>query len=531
MKKLFRKGILIPISFALLVVSAIVLKTEAVKADESGASDGTTIVKLKDFAAGSMLDNGETDLVIGANGSFTVVEPNGTMHTIEDAEITLLGEESYSSAAYKDYLFAYNSENKTKLLNIDGSKFSTSTWAKASGMLSGTVSSEWYYLDDSNVFRIMSQSGQELLKTTLPGTTTFAYAAVLDYDRGGYQVSYFIDREFYVLVFDKNGTNITPKNETKELRSLVGKKNYYMAGWDGGSITYYDKDWKPATNEQYAADAEAEPRHYNPKADGMTNNSKSDIAKAVPEGFNYKGEKKVNGVSYGVGCQMKNGKYYYVLYNSKSEILITSVSRMIQFAGPYFCIIDSDTAISLYRLENTSGEGEEVAKEFSEGAKVVDENGNPISLDNVVIKAVEAIQETVAKAKEALANKGVTIPAEAHVHIFDVDMRDGSGNVLRLVDGSVIFYLPPEKDVDMDKYTARVYHVLSDGSCEEVKCEWDKDKGLAVTTTGLSPFVVVYEPNVTKSPKTGETSNIALYLAILATGTLALGVIAKKKEY
>ncbi|MBE5969794.1 MAG: hypothetical protein E7242_06120 [Lachnospiraceae bacterium] len=564
MRLSLKRGILIAAFFTALIILAVAFKPDTVKADE-GSTDATKIIKVMDFDKGATIQNGGNNLLVkapGETGSYTVVTANGDIATIDNSKGEI---ETISAAATSSGYGNYFVEQKTvgdvtyaKIVNCDGTKFgSIDNFYKDINFVGNVYDATYYYIDDNSILHVETADGNEILSYDMQGAALpmFGYSSNLPLICKFGDLYVVCNGGNNLMILNSNGVNVAPQIDYPEgfqpskvyvMNSKV-KANYICvcAVQEGANpsdsvsyLYYFDKNLNEATGEQFAADSyvtapDSVINDYN----GLIFNNGSEISKVVPEGFNYASETTINGVPYGTGTQYVDGKMVKILYDLNGNILMTS-TRLFTFAGSYFTSTDSNGVVSIYKIENTIDPVEVIAEAaiegFDAGAKVVDADGNPVELDQVTIKAVQAAQETVTKAKAALAEKGVVIPNNAHVSIWDVDLTDADGNVVRLTDGSVRFYMPAEKGYDATNFDVKAYHVFPDGSCEEVKTAWvqqeDGTYRVQVTATSFSPYVVVYSEKSAETPSTGDSSNIMMPIILGAAAVAALGITAAKKR-
>ena len=142
--------------------------------------------------------------------------------------------------------------------------------------------------------------------------------------------------------------------------------------------------------------------------------------------------------------------------------------------------------------------------EFSEDAKLTDEDGNEVKAEDVK-SVVTALDETkTAEVKETLAKNDVTIAEDATVDYVDIKLNDSNNKVVVLSNGTVVVTVPAKENMSADKYTVKVYHIKADGTMETVPAELTSE-GVKITATSFSPYVIVYEAKAsTETPSTSK---------------------------
>lgn len=142
--------------------------------------------------------------------------------------------------------------------------------------------------------------------------------------------------------------------------------------------------------------------------------------------------------------------------------------------------------------------------EFSEDAKLTDEDGNEVKAEDVK-SVVTALDETkTAEVKETLAKNDVTIAEDATVDYVDIKLNDSNNKVVVLSNGTVVVTVPAKENMSADKYTVKVYHIKADGTMETVPAELTSE-GVKITATSFSPYVIVYEAKAsTEAPSTSK---------------------------
>ena len=142
--------------------------------------------------------------------------------------------------------------------------------------------------------------------------------------------------------------------------------------------------------------------------------------------------------------------------------------------------------------------------EFSEDAKLTDEDGNEVKAEDVK-SVVTALDETkTAEVKETLAKNDVTIAEDASVDYVDIKLNDSNNKVVVLSNGTVVVTVPAKENMSADKYTVKVYHIKADGTMETVPAELTSE-GVKITATSFSPYVIVYEAKAsTEAPSTSK---------------------------
>lgn len=155
--------------------------------------------------------------------------------------------------------------------------------------------------------------------------------------------------------------------------------------------------------------------------------------------------------------------------------------------------------------QNSSGTVTSKPKdEFSEDAKLTDEDGNEVKAEDVK-SVVTALDETkTAEVKETLAKNDVTIAEDATVDYVDIKLNDSNNKVVVLSNGTVVVTVPAKENMSADKYTVKVYHIKADGTMETVPAELTSE-GVKITATSFSPYVIVYEAKAsTEAPSTSK---------------------------
>lgn len=142
--------------------------------------------------------------------------------------------------------------------------------------------------------------------------------------------------------------------------------------------------------------------------------------------------------------------------------------------------------------------------EFSEDAKLTDEDGNEVKAEDVK-SVVTALDETkTAEVKETLAKNDVTIAEDAAVDYVDIKLNDSNNKLVVLSNGTVVITVPAKENMSADKYTVKVYHIKADGTMETVPAELTSE-GVKITATSFSPYVIVYEAKAsTETPSTSK---------------------------
>lgn len=155
--------------------------------------------------------------------------------------------------------------------------------------------------------------------------------------------------------------------------------------------------------------------------------------------------------------------------------------------------------------QNSSGTVTSKPKdEFSEDAKLTDEDGNEVKAEDVK-SVVTALDETkTAEVKETLAKNDVTIAEDAAVDYVDIKLNDSNNKVVVLSNGTVVVTVPAKENMSADKYTVKVYHIKADRTMETVPAELTSE-GVKITATSFSPYVIVYEAKAsTEAPSTSK---------------------------
>lgn len=174
--------------------------------------------------------------------------------------------------------------------------------------------------------------------------------------------------------------------------------------------------------------------------------------------------------------------------------------------------------------------------EFSEDAKLTDEDGNEVKAEDVK-SVVTALDETkTAEVKETLAKNDVTIAEDATVDYVDIKLNDSNNKVVVLSNGKVVVTVPAKENMSADKYTVKVYHIKADGTMETVPAELTSE-GVKITATSFSPYVIVYEAKAsTEAPSTSKDdistgdSMMVIYAAFAMVLALAGAAAYSKKR-
>ena len=174
--------------------------------------------------------------------------------------------------------------------------------------------------------------------------------------------------------------------------------------------------------------------------------------------------------------------------------------------------------------------------EFSEDAKLTDEDGNEVKAEDVK-SVVTALDETkTAEVKETLAKNDVTIAEDASVDYVDIKLNDSNNKVVVLSNGTVVVTVPAKENMSADKYTVKVYHIKADGTMETVPAELTSE-GVKITATSFSPYVIVYEAKAsTEAPSTSKDdistgdSMMVIYAAFAMVLALAGAAAYSKKR-
>ena len=174
--------------------------------------------------------------------------------------------------------------------------------------------------------------------------------------------------------------------------------------------------------------------------------------------------------------------------------------------------------------------------EFSEDAKLTDEDGNEVKAEDVK-SVVTALDETkTAEVKETLAKNDVTIAEDASVDYVDIKLNDSNNKVVVLSNGKVVVTVPAKENMSADKYTVKVYHIKADGTMETVPAELTSE-GVKITATSFSPYVIVYEAKAsTEAPSTSKDdistgdSMMVIYAAFAMVLALAGAAAYSKKR-
>lgn len=129
--------------------------------------------------------------------------------------------------------------------------------------------------------------------------------------------------------------------------------------------------------------------------------------------------------------------------------------------------------------------------------------------------------------KKDLADKNVKF-------IADINVLDGNNNVVKISDTKMKIRIALPDDLkDYNKY--EVAYILN-GEIKETMSATVENGYIVFETTHLSQYGIIATNTVneTKSPHTGDNSNLALWFAILAiSGDAVIGVtvIGKKKKH
>ena len=174
--------------------------------------------------------------------------------------------------------------------------------------------------------------------------------------------------------------------------------------------------------------------------------------------------------------------------------------------------------------------------EFSEDAKLTDEDGNEVKAEDVK-SVVTALDETkTAEVKEILAKNDVTIAEDAAVDYVDIKLNDSNNKVVVLSNGTVVVTVPAKENMSADKYTVKVYHIKADGTMETVPAELTSE-GVKITATSFSPYVIVYEAKAsTEAPSTSKDdistgdSMMVIYASLAMVLALAGAAAYSKKR-
>lgn len=187
--------------------------------------------------------------------------------------------------------------------------------------------------------------------------------------------------------------------------------------------------------------------------------------------------------------------------------------------------------------QNSSGTVTSKPKdEFSEDAKLTDEDGNEVKAEDVK-SVVTALDETkTAEVKETLAKNDVTIAEDAAVDYVDIKLNDSNNKVVVLSNGKVVVTVPAKENMSADKYTVKVYHIKADGTMETVPAELTSE-GVKITATSFSPYVIVYEAKAsTEAPSTSKDdistgdSMMVIYASLAMVLALAGAAAYSKKR-
>lgn len=174
--------------------------------------------------------------------------------------------------------------------------------------------------------------------------------------------------------------------------------------------------------------------------------------------------------------------------------------------------------------------------EFSEDAKLTDEDGNEVKAEDVK-SVVTALDETkTAEVKETLAKNDVAIAEDATVDYVDIKLNDSNNKVVVLSNGTVVVTVPAKENMSADKYTVKVYHIKADGTMETVPAELTSE-GVKITATSFSPYVIVYEAKAsTEAPSTSKDdistgdSMMVIYASLAKVLALAGAAAYSKKR-
>ena len=174
--------------------------------------------------------------------------------------------------------------------------------------------------------------------------------------------------------------------------------------------------------------------------------------------------------------------------------------------------------------------------EFSEDAKLTDEDGNEVKAEDVK-SVVTVLDETkTAEVKETLAKNDVTIAEDETVDYVDIKLNDSNNKLVVLSNGTVVVTVPAKENISADKYTVKVYHIKADGTMETVPAELTSE-GVKITATSFSPYVIVYEAKAsTEAPSTSKDdistgdSMMVIYAAFAMVLALAGAAVYSKKR-
>ena len=543
MRKCFRgiKAVL-SIAVAFAMIMTMVLCTAVVKAGNEETKVTATIKKIMDFSENAKSWPYSNTIAVTTPGVLYFIESSGTINGRSNEygiDWISCGNPEYING---EFLYGYSSNKENKyhmILNPNGAPYGNIDGFCLCGFVGNATDGSYWRVDDSGTVHIENKDGSSLFTVDVSTEPEISDISRL----GDYYIVKMAGNK--VKVYNSWGIEHTPNLQKRanaellNLRCLLKKNTVcfsleYSYGMNPDADRYYfDRNLSSSTEAAYNADSETDMKIKDYK--GYKHNYEGAIANKAPTGFNYCAETYINGDWYGIATQSKDGMQIGVLYDTDGNILVSGEDfGSTPLAGPFF-IKNTNGHISLCVVniikptepENDStpavqGPSKEAGsiESISNDAKILDEKGNEVSADRAVIEAVEAIQAVVENAKKVLEEKGIVIPSNAHVDFFEVDLKDVEGNVLKLADGSVRFFVPVKDEYDPGKYILKAYHVLPDNTCEEVSVEWVDGKP-CVTATSFSPYVIVYEPIPVKSPATGDNANMLFMVLMLASAIIA----------
>lgn len=115
--------------------------------------------------------------------------------------------------------------------------------------------------------------------------------------------------------------------------------------------------------------------------------------------------------------------------------------------------------------------------------------------------------------------------------VVDLSMTKNNENLFTEGNGTATITVPYEKEVPEGK-TVKVFYITDSGK-EAIDATYDKDaKTVSFTVTHFSTYAIQQVATESESPKTGQTTNMALVLfGMSIMGLAGAGFYAKKKEF
>lgn len=122
---------------------------------------------------------------------------------------------------------------------------------------------------------------------------------------------------------------------------------------------------------------------------------------------------------------------------------------------------------------------------------------------------------------------------------YEIELLDQNGNKAQ-PESAVLVYLPYPNGKTMEEAlydNYEVYHELADGSVELYSVENEKltltEQGLCMEVTSFSPYFLNWEegtaPDASALPETGDSSNLAGYMLLLAVCTACMTLMNRKR--